>query len=427
MLLTADYGSGILEIKSRPEGPTSVMSADPNTDVYAMYPAPIQDLEAWTDSNWELFDPAHAHSTLWPDRDYKPDLDILIAGCGANPAAVFAYTNRSAKVVAVDISQPALDHLQHLKDKYGLWNLELHQVPIEGLSSLKRNFDLIVSTGVFHLLPGPAAAMKALKGCLRRDGALGVMLYAKYGRMGIKMLQSAFRDLGMGRDDASVQMVKEVITALPTEHPVHNYFKMAPVSAQSDAALADTFLRGPECDYSVDECIDLVTSAGLAFQGWFIKAPYYPHDWFRPGSSLDQAVSALPEARLWSVVERLHVMNAAHLFMACRPDRPKKSYEINFSTPECLEYVPRMRMRCGIEGEEVFRPNWRTKVTPAQMRFLQQVNGQRTIRQIADRVAKSEESPGASKGDFEEFGRRLFESLWRLDFAAMTLKENPSA
>jgi hypothetical protein len=170
-----------------------------------------------------------------------------------------------------------------------------------------------------------------------------------------------------------------------------------------------------------------VTSAGLAFQGWFIKAPYYPHDWFRPGTSLHQLVSALPEARLWSFVERLHVMNGAHFFMTCRSDRPKKSYEISFSTPECLDYVPRMRMRCGIEGEEIFRPNWRTQVTPAQMHFLRQVDGRRTIRQIADRVAKSGESRGASKRDLEAFGRSLFESLWRLDFIAMMLNEDPSA
>ena len=404
------------------------MNEDPNTDIvsrrYEAYPEPIHDLAAWTHSNWEWFDPLHAHSTLWPDRDYKPDLDILIAGCGTNQAAVFAYTNRSAKVVAVDISQPSLDHLQYLKDKYGLGNLELHRLPIEELSSLKRNFDLIVSTGVLHLLPDPVAGMKALRACLRRDGALGVMLYAKYGRMGVEMLQSAFRDLGLGQDDASVQMVIELISALPTEHPVHNYFKVAPVSAQSHAALADTFLHGPGRNYSVDECIDLVASAGLAFQGWFIKAPYYSHDWFRPGSSLHQAVSALPEAKLWSVVERLHVMNTSHFFMACRSDRPKKSYEINFSTPECLEYVPRLRMGCGIEGQEIFRPNWRTSVTPAQIRFLQHVDGRRTIRQIADLVAKSgEQLPG---GNLEEFGRLLFESLWRLDFAAMTLKKNPS-
>ncbi|SGB65529.1 asparaginyl-tRNA synthetase [Mycobacterium tuberculosis] len=75
-----------------------------------LYPHPIADLEAWTTANWEWFDPVHSHRILWPDREYRPDLDILIAGCGTNQAAIFAFTNRAAKVVAIDISRPALDH-----------------------------------------------------------------------------------------------------------------------------------------------------------------------------------------------------------------------------------------------------------------------------------------------------------------------------
>lgn len=385
------------------------------------YPEPIEDLETWTDNNWEWFDPVHAHSLLWPDRAYKPDLDILVAGDDINQAAVFAYTNRAAKVVAADVSEPSLEHLQYLKDKYALRNLELNQLPVDELSALKSNFDLIVSTGALHRLADPEAGMRALGGCLRRDGAMGVMLPAKYGRMGIKMLQSTFRDLEMGQDDTSISMLKEAISALPPEHPVHNYFKIAPVSAQSDAALAATFLQGPERNYSVDECLDLVASAGLVFQGWFLKAPYYAHDWFMSGSPLNQAVSALPETKLWSMVERLHVLNGSHFFMACRADRPKDTYTINFATDECMDYVPRMRMRSGIEDQEIYRPNWRTGLTPPQLLFLQFVNGRRTIRQIADRVAESGES--LRVGNLEEFGRRLFESLWRLDFAAMTLKE----
>lgn len=89
-----------------------------------LYPHPIADLEAWTTANWEWFDPVHSHRILWPDREYRPDLDILIAGCGTNQAAIFAFTNRAAKVVAIDISRPALDHQQYLKDKHGLANLE---------------------------------------------------------------------------------------------------------------------------------------------------------------------------------------------------------------------------------------------------------------------------------------------------------------
>ena len=388
------------------------------------YPEPIQDLKAWTENNWEWFDPVHAHPVLWPDREYQDNLDILIAGCGANQAAVFAFTNRTAKVVAVDTNQPALDHQQFLKDKYGLRNLELHRLPVEDVQTLGRDFDLIVSTGVLHQLPDVAAGMKALSGCLRTDGALGVMLYAKYGRIGIEMLQSAFSNLGLRPDDESVQNVREIISALAPEHPVHNYFKVAPISAQSDAALAAVFLNGRERSFTVDESIDIVNSAGLVFQGWLFNAPYYPHDWFRQGGSLDRAVSGLPETKLWSVIEDLHVLNTDHFFIACRPDRPKKSYRINFSSADALDYVPRMRMRCGIDGEEIYRPNWRTGLTGVQLRFVQQVDGRRTIRQIAKRLAQTKESPAASTTELEEFGRKLFESLWRLDFVAMTLNTN---
>ena len=82
-------------------------------------------------------------------------------------------------MVAVDISQPSLDHQQYLKDKHGLYNLELHRLPIEELPSLGLDFDLIVSTGVLHHLADPQAGMKAVASCLRPDGAIGVMLYAK--------------------------------------------------------------------------------------------------------------------------------------------------------------------------------------------------------------------------------------------------------
>ncbi len=137
------------------------------------YPAPILDLDAWTANNWQWFDPVHAHRVLWPDREYKPDLDILIAGCGTNQAAVFAYTNPAAKVVAVDVSQPSLDHQQYLKDKHGLFNLELHLLPIEELPTLGLDFDLVVSTGVLHHMADPVVGMKALAGCVRPDGAIG--------------------------------------------------------------------------------------------------------------------------------------------------------------------------------------------------------------------------------------------------------------
>ena len=110
--------------------------------------------------------------------------------------------------------------------------------------------------------------------------------------------------------------------------------------------------------------------------------------------------------------------------MACRPDRPKESYTIDFSTEDSLDYVPLFRMRCGLSGTEIFRPDWRMSLNAAQLPFVQQVDGRRTIREIAARVAQS----GARRGgaaELEKFGRKLFQSLWRLDFLAMGLDGKP--
>ncbi len=409
------------------------MTDDPRADVVTRqyerwrYPHPIQDLEGWIDGNWEWFDPLHAHRILWPDRQYKPDIEMLIAGCGTNQAAVYAFNNPGARVVAIDISQPSLDHQQYLKDKHGLWNLELHRLPIEEVSTLGLDFDLIVSTGVLHHLADPLVGAEALAGCLRQDGALALMLYAKYGRIGVELLESVFRDMGMGQDDASVQIVKEAIAVLPQDHPVQSYIRIARDLQTSDAALVDTFLHGRQRSYTVEDCIDLVTSAGLVFQGWLLKAPYYAHDLFTPLNDFYRVVNELPERKIWSVMERVQTLNGCHFFMACRPERPTESYAIDFSTEDALDYVPMFRMRCGLSGTEIFRPDWSMNLNSAQLPFVQHVDGRRTLREIAERVTQSADSRRGGVAEAEKFGRKLFQSLWRLDFLAMGLKTDSAA
>ena len=210
-----------------------------------MYPEPIRDIPAWLTSNWQWFDPSHAHRLFWPDRDYAPEMDILVAGCGTNQAAVIAYTNPSARVVAIDVSKPSLAHHEWLKQRYGLKNLELQLLPIEEVESLGRDFDLIISTGVLHHLADPARGMAALGDCLKPDGVAAIMLYARYGRLGVEMLQGLFRDMGLGQNEASLQMVREGLALLPADHPVKSYLGIAP-DLQYDAGLVDTFLHGRE-------------------------------------------------------------------------------------------------------------------------------------------------------------------------------------
>lgn len=387
------------------------------------YPEPIQDITEWLVDGWQWYDPSHAFLQFWPDREYKPDMDILIAGCGSNQAAIIAYNNRASRVVAIDVSQRSLDHEQYLKDRHGLTNLELHRLPIEEVSTLGLDFDLIMSTGVLHHLASSEVGMKALADCLRPDGAAALMLYARYGRIGVELMQSVFRDLGLGQDEDGIRIVNETITMLDPKHPFLTYRDAAP-DLYYDAGLVDTCLHGRDRSFTTGDCIDLVTSAGLEFQRWFHNAPYFPHDisnLSKPSSEFCQIIGALPEQEMWSVLERLRTANSCHFFIAAHPDRPKRSYTVDFSSPDALDYVPRMRLSCNLSGAEIHRPHWDMTLNAAELPYVQHINGQRTIREIAAAVSQ-DETDSFKLGLYEKFGCGLFQSLWRLDFIDMSME-----
>ena len=47
----------------------------------------------------------------------------------------------------------------------------------------------------------PLTGLKALAGTLRSDGAMALMLYGKHGRIGVELLESVFRDMGLRQDE----------------------------------------------------------------------------------------------------------------------------------------------------------------------------------------------------------------------------------
>ena len=403
------------------------MTDDPRADVVVQqyekwqYPEPIHNLETWQTDNWQWFDPSHAHRILWPDRPYQADMDILIAGCGTNQAAVFAYTNRGAKVTAIDVSDPSMDHTRFLKDKYSLKNLELKLLPIEEVASLDKTFDLIISTGVLHHMAKPDVGMQALADVLRPEGVAALMLYARNGRIGVELLQGVFRDLGLRQDEESLQLVKQTIAALSSVHPLRTYMDIAP-DLKFDAGLVDTFLHGRDRSFTVDDCIDLVEGAGLVFQDWFLKTSYYPPMLTDP-SEFNSAVNALPQRTMWSTMERIRTQNACHFFLACRPERPESSYRIDFSSNSALDYVPLMRMRCRVTGDQIFRPGWNLRLEASHLAFAQQIDGERSIREIAARVAGSGVLDPGEDAHTEDLALDLMESLWRSDFIAVDLSD----
>jgi SAM-dependent methyltransferase len=398
------------------------VDSDPLGDIVSrqyerwVYPAPIQDLDAWLQGSWQWFDPSHAHRLLWPDRDYPTGMDILVAGCGTNQAAVIAYTNPSAQVVAIDVSSASLDHHRWLKDRYSLANLELHQLPIEQVASLHRDFDLIITTGVLHHMADPGAGMRALAERLRPDGVLAVMLYANYGRIGVQLMQSVFADMGLRQDEASLAVVRDALGQLSPMHPLASYLQLAP-DLGDDAGLVDTFLHGREQAYTIDECRALVESTGLVFQDVFLKSSYYAP--LSSTNSFFSAVSDMPREQQWSVMQRINASNACHYFLACRPDRDPASYAIEFDSGDPLRYVPIFRKGCGLRGNAIHRYDWERELTPLQAALIEQVDGYRSISEIVDVAIGSGVLARADRAEVAAVSLETFRSLWQQDFLAM--------
>jgi hypothetical protein len=163
-----------------------------------------------------------------------------------------------------------------------------------------------------------------------------------------------------------------------------------------------------------------VTSAGLVFQEWFLKSVYYPPP--TPGNAFHAAVAALPDEKQWHVMERINARNGCHFFTACRADRPADTYRIDFASPAAVGYVPEFRFRCGLEGTEVFRYDWRMPLDPVQLALVQHVDGRRTIGEIVAAAATSGVLPPRGEAELEALGRNVFRSLWQRDFLAMALR-----
>src|SRR5258707_8474768 len=104
------------------------------------YPRPIDSLEQYR----RLWDDLHRrradYHLFWPDRRYREDHSVLVAGCGTSQAAKHAVRWPSAKVIGIDFSATSVRCTEELKQKYDLKNLQIHQLPIERVGDLETTF-----------------------------------------------------------------------------------------------------------------------------------------------------------------------------------------------------------------------------------------------------------------------------------------------
>ena len=206
---------------------------------------------------------------MWPTEPLRGNQEILVAGCGTSQAARHALREHDARITAIDISETSLRYTRDLQRRYGLENLELHQLPIERVQELGCTFDQVVCTGVLHHLSDPDVGLRALRDVLRPRGAMHLMVYAPYGRAGIYMMQEYCRLLGISSSDKELRDLGVTLEALPDDHPIVDLMRGTKDFRHPDA-LADTLLHPVDRAYTVPQLYAWLDRCGMSFGRWFL-------------------------------------------------------------------------------------------------------------------------------------------------------------
>jgi SAM-dependent methyltransferase len=260
-------------------------------------------------------------------QDFRNGFRVLVAGGGTGDATIFLaeqLKSTDAQIVHLDFSRASLEIARERAAIRKLTNISWIHDSLLNLPSLDLGkFDYINCSGVLHHLADPDAGLQALRAVLKEDGALGVMVYATYGRTGVYQMQSLLRLMQQDMKDegAKVKHANKVLDALPPS----NWFKRSEDLHMDhkigDAGVYDLLLHSQDRAYTVGEVYDWFEGQHdlhLAFsdvqRG---RAAYLPHlvasRYGLPG--VDE-IKAMPLRRQHEIAELLTGNIITHSFYA---------------------------------------------------------------------------------------------------------------
>ena len=296
------------------------------------YPAPISNMRERIQLGYKQgSSPDLIWNQLFPEKPYKDNLNVLIAGCGSNQAIYHALMFPNSQHYAIDVSDESLGHVANMIKAYDIKNLEIEKKDIVDLTH-DNEFDYVISTGVIHHTKNPQESLSKLLQTSKNDGALFIMVYASYLRIGVYYLQDAFRYLDLKPDKKGIEAAKKLIELSPKNHYAHNYIKAITNTTGTkdlsfDAGFVDTFFNARDKAYDIFELKELIDNAGAYFQCWDDNAWFYRSLFnFPKTGGLIQSFNALDPWQLADFTQKMSPNTGKFTFIL----RKQKEYEHRF-------------------------------------------------------------------------------------------------
>ena len=145
-------------------------------------------------------------------------LDILIAGCGSDQAAILAKCNPNHNFIGIDLSENSLKHEKKLIKENNIENLKLYCEDFRSVK-FKNKFDYIISSGVIHHLDDPSTGLDYFYKNLKDDGVIYIMVYGNKKSHATNEVKQLFKKLSLKQNDDSIDFVKRTISKLNNLHP----------------------------------------------------------------------------------------------------------------------------------------------------------------------------------------------------------------
>jgi SAM-dependent methyltransferase len=261
---------------------------------------------------------------IWAGKKTPDGLRVLDAGCGTgSPLIAMASRYKNSEIVGIDFSETSLKKARQLANRFNLTNIKFYNISLEQLPELGFSFDYVICSGVLHHMGNPAAGLKAIGEVLDPQGAVSIMLYGKYGRIGVNMLQEAIRitcKTGEPMPDRDrINVARKLVTEIPESHPFKTRKQGREIQEGKDSGIVDLLLHARDIPFDVNSIYKLCKKSGLKFCRWLFPVIYNPANYIKDLNIL-KYMDDLSCQKRYEVAELLHGRISKHSFIVVKPD-----------------------------------------------------------------------------------------------------------
>lgn len=249
---------------------------------------------------------------------------ILVAGGGTGDSAIYLGEQTKQSNVTIDyidVSERSLEIARQRARIRGLENITFTLGSILDVATLfDHSFDYINCSGVLHHLPDPDAGLTALGQALKPHGAIGVMVYAQYGRTAVYQIQDLLQHIA-GDEPLSrqVELARIVLDQLPETHWLNRSNDLHSDHVKlGDAGLADLFLNPSDRAYTVPQLHEWVRRSGLQFIDYASHKAHYQLENYISDESLLSVTAKKTKEEQQAIAELMSGTLIKHSFYAAR-------------------------------------------------------------------------------------------------------------